>query len=142
MKDDKSTASSHSLLKTMGLRPTLNRVLVLDTIASSDKALTAREIFEGVTKEHNLNRVTVYRTLETLFDNGAINRTSCGDRIQHFCIGKTHSHFHCTECGEVKCIDNKELQFDEHSVMKSLPMQINSINLQLEGICDKCSHTL
>jgi len=121
------------------LKPTLNRILVLRAIVESDKALTAREVFEAVAREHALNRVTVYRILDQLSEKRAVNRVSCGDRAQHFCVGRNHSHFRCTGCGEVQCIDNKQLHFDEGRLNHSLPMAVSNVTLHLEGICDKCS---
>jgi len=126
-------------LERTGLKPTLNRILVLKAIIEADAAPTARDVFEAVAREHDLNRVTVYRILDLLSEKGAVNRVSCGDRVQHFCVGRQHSHFLCTDCGEVKCIDNRSLHFDADSVSHSLPMAISNVSLHLEGVCDKCS---
>lgn len=133
-----ASETAHAFLEKAGLKPTLNRILVIQTILDSDTALTAREVFEAVAHEHDLNRVTVYRILDQLSEKDAVNRVSCGDRVQHFCVGRHHSHFRCTGCGEVQCIDNEALRFDEEKLNHSLPMSVSNISLQLEGLCGKC----
>lgn len=134
-----TAVTAHDFLEQTGLKPTLNRILVLKAIVEAHGAPTAREVFETVTSEHDLNRVTVYRILDLLAEKGAVNRVSCGDRAHHFCVGRRHSHFLCTGCGEVRCIDNKTLHFDAEAVSHSLPMEISNVSLNLEGLCDKCS---
>ena len=138
--DASETARNH--LCNAGVKPTLNRILILQTLVESETALTARDVYETVARQHSLNRITVYRTLDQLVEKEAINRVNCGDRVQHFCLGKKHSHFRCTECGEVHCIDNKRLSFDENMLNRSLPMSVKAVTLHLEGLCDKCGQTM
>ncbi len=133
-----ASETAHAFLEKAGLKPTLNRMLVVQAILGSETALTAREVYEVVAREHDLNRVTVYRILDQLSEKDAVNCVKCGDRAQHFCVGRHHSHFRCTRCGEVQCIANETLHFDEKSLARSLPMSVSDISLQLEGLCDKC----
>lgn len=133
-----ASETAHAFLEKAGLKPTLNRMLVIQAILGSDTALTAREVYEVVAREHDLNRVTVYRILDQLSEKDAVNRVSCGDRVQHFCVGRHHSHFRCTQCGEVQCIANETLHFDEKRLNRSLPMSVSEISLQLEGLCNRC----
>lgn len=133
-----ASETAHAFLEKAGLKPTLNRMLVIQVILGSDTAMTAREVYEAVVREHDLNRVTVYRILDQLSEKNVINRVSCGDRVQHFCVGNHHSHFRCTRCGEVQCIANETLHFDEKVLNSSLSMSVSDISLQLEGLCSRC----
>jgi Fur family ferric uptake transcriptional regulator len=139
-----ATATARDFLARTGLDPTLNRILVLAAVAGSDRPLTAREVFERVLAEHRINRVTVYRILDLLAENGAVNRISSADRAARFCAGggrwpNGHSHFHCTRCGEVQCVDNDALHIDTKTLKAALPMHINAIDLRLDGICANCT---
>ena len=135
---DNAAEAARTFLGKTGLEPTLNRILVLSALTGSDHALTAREVFDAVLLTHRLNRVTVYRILDLLTENGVVNRVSFGEGVRRFCVGGHHSHFHCTGCDEVLCIDNSALQFDENSVGRTLPLKVSSVDLHLEGLCEKC----
>jgi Fur family ferric uptake transcriptional regulator len=133
-----TATTARIFLENAGLEPTLNRLLVVSAIAGSDHAPTAREVYEMVSREHKLNRVTVYRILDRLGEKGIVNRITSGERAQHFCLGGNHSHFHCTGCDEVLCIDNATLRFDGDAIANELPLTINHIDLRMEGLCGKC----
>ncbi|CCH50197.1 Fur family transcriptional regulator [Pseudodesulfovibrio piezophilus] len=139
MKLCNAAEAAHEFLEQTGLDPTLNRILILSAVVASGHPLTAREVFEAVLDEHKINRVTVYRILDLLADKGAINRISTGERALHFCVGHDHSHFHCTQCGQVQCIENTTLQFDEDAIANSVGMTVKTIALHLEGVCENCS---
>ena len=134
-----TAGAAREFLEQTGLEPTLNRILVLSVIADSDRPVTAREVYTAVLREHRLNRVTVYRILDLLAERRVVNRVSAGERALLFCVGSDHSHFHCTGCGQVQCIANKALHFDEGAVARSLDMAVSHIDLHLEGLCAKCA---
>ena len=53
------------MLQNVGLQPTPNRLKVLEIIGSTNKPLSAQTIFEAITRNDTINRVTVYRILVT-----------------------------------------------------------------------------
>lgn len=126
-------------LERTGIDPTLNRILVWSAVASAGGPVTAAEVHARASREHRLNRVTVYRILDLLAERGAVNRINAGERALRYCVGDGHSHFHCTGCGEVRCIANEALHFDETSVANALDFTVSHIDLHLEGLCPKCS---
>jgi len=130
-------------LRRNGQDPTLNRILVLCALAESDHPLTARQVHERVLAEHKLNKVTVYRILDLFADTGVANRISSGDRSFLYCARpgrwrQGHIHFHCTSCGQVQCLDKEGLPFDANALADALPMDVENIELRLDGICLKC----
>lgn len=135
---DTAPAAARDFLEKTGLEPTLNRILVLSALTGGDHALTAKEVYEAVLATHRVNRVTVYRILDLLEEKGIANRVSFGEGVRRYCVGRHHSHFHCTGCDEVLCIDNATLHFDEESVGRALPIQVSSVDLHLEGLCERC----
>ncbi|MFH1915497.1 MAG: Fur family transcriptional regulator [Pseudomonadota bacterium] len=135
--------AARAFLAGTGLEPTLNRILVFSAVADSDHPLTARQVLDRVLADHRINRVTVYRILDLLADCGAVNRIASMDGAARFCSRggrwpRGHSHFHCTRCGEVQCVDNAMLHFDEKALGNALPMRVNSVDLRLDGICASC----
>lgn len=143
MRPQEAQSDSYKKLVQYGIEPTLNRLLILDVLKKSTHPLAAKDVLDSVLTSHAVNRVTVYRILDLLADKGVINRVSTGTRATRYCANSTswthgHSHFHCTRCGEVKCIDNHLLNIDETSLLDALPMQISNIDLRLDGICESC----
>ncbi|MUM77984.1 transcriptional repressor [Pseudodesulfovibrio sp. F-1] len=140
---DTANAARIFLTRT-GIEPTLNRILVYSAMADSDQPLTAREILDKVLADHHINRVTVYRILDLLADSGAVNRIASVDGASRFCSrgGRWpagHSHFHCTRCGEVRCVDNATLHLDETELGNALSMRVDNVDLRLDGICASCA---
>jgi len=127
--------TARDFLEQTGLEPTLNRILVLSAVAAGQRPMTAPEVL----REHRINRVTVYRILDLLAEKGAVNRFSTNERAQHYCVGRDHSHFHCTSCGRVQCIANEELHFDETAVANALNLAVRHVDLHLEGLCPACA---
>lgn len=138
MPSSHAAEAARSFLDKTGLEPTLNRILVLSVLTGSGHALTARDVYEAVSRTHRLNRVTVYRILDLLTEKGVVNRVSFGEGACHFCVGDHHSHFHCTGCDQVLCLEDTSFQFDEHAVSRDLRLEVNNVDLHLEGLCEKC----
>lgn len=137
-------AKLYALLEGRGVEPTLNRFLVLASLDGSRYPMTAKEVLEAILARHKVNRVTIYRILDLLVDKGVINRVSAGERAAGYCVrdtgwGQGHSHFHCTVCGKVQCIDNNSLNIDEEALLAAIPMRVDTIDLRLEGVCEACS---
>jgi len=133
--------TARDFLEQTGLEPTLNRILVLSAVAAGQRPMTAAEVLAEILREHRINRVTVYRILDLLAEKGAVNRFSSNERAQHYCVGRDHSHFHCTSCGRVQCIANEELHFDETAVANALNLAVSHVDLHLEGLCPACART-
>jgi Fur family ferric uptake transcriptional regulator len=131
--------TAREFLEQTGLEPTLNRILVLSAVAAGQWPMTAAEVHAEVLREHRINRVTVYRILDLLAEKGAVNRFSSTERAQHYCVGRDHSHFHCTGCGSVQCIANEKLHFDETAVANALNLAVSHVDLHLEGLCPACA---
>lgn len=129
-------------LERASLNPVVNRVTVLGVILESRRALSVKQVLKGVLQRGRINRVTVYRILDLLVENGLVNRIHSGDQGHLYCTGRNHSHFHCVSCGVVQCIDNVSLQFNEEAVVSASPMWVNKVDLHLEGTCSQCAVTM
>lgn len=122
-------ARLRGLLKGAQLRVTKVRVDVLRVLEGSEHALNAQQVFDaaegvrGSSKRGGLDRVTVYRTLNTLVESGLAHRVDPGDRVFRFrrtdhsnCTHgeheippdyehQPHPHFVCDSCGTVECLE-------------------------------------
>ncbi len=143
MTEQASVARSSEVILKFGLDPTLNRLLVLTILLESDHPLTAKEVYEGLCREHTLNRVTVYRILDLFAEKGVVCKISTGERSFCYCahIARQrlgHCHFHCIRCGKVECIDTDLLGLDEDVLKKRLALDVQHIELRLDGVCTAC----
>jgi Fur family ferric uptake transcriptional regulator len=66
------------MLETANLSPTPNRVKILDLVGGSSHPLSAGDIFRILRRTNAINRVTVYRILDLLVENGLVERMSSG----------------------------------------------------------------
>ncbi|KAF0239077.1 MAG: Fur family transcriptional regulator ferric uptake [Prolixibacteraceae bacterium] len=118
----------------------LNKNQIKELIDNSDIALSHQEISKRL--ERQCDRVTIYRALDKLMEEGFIHRIVDVDGVSKFaaCHGCTknhhhqHVHFSCSVCSSVTCLEEIEPDF-------SLPegYQVQEMNITLSGVCPVCS---
>lgn len=141
----------------VGLRVTPARVRVLAELAASGGLLSHQDI-ELRLGQDPVDRVTLYRVLESLVEHGLAHRVSGSDRTWRFGVahgaagdaGKAaagsrsgsfrqghdlHAHFQCSDCGKVVCLS-------EVAAGRSLPVprgyRAESVELTVRGRCPRC----
>ncbi len=124
------------------IRNTQAKTEILNVINHSDVALSQPDIQKKL--GDLCNRVTIYRVLERLENEGLIHKIVNIDGVVNFarCSGKcstekhahNHVHFNCKECHSVTCIENVVPNI-------SLPSGFiaQEYNFIVSGICPKCS---
>ena len=97
-------------LKNAGLRTTRQRRIILELLLACGSPLSHAEILSKI--EEHLDRVTLYRTLETLRKAGIVHQVQGIDGVWRFCAHGEgadgcpgdHPHFLCLECGRMFCL--------------------------------------
>jgi Fur family ferric uptake transcriptional regulator len=131
------TSPALALLQSQRVRSTAARVAVLDVLLATSRALTHQEIAEQTAD--GLDRVTLYRTLDWLVEQGLAHRIEGQDRVWRFNSAarenNAHAHFHCQGCGRVFCLEQVM-----PAVAVSLPagFQLGHAELSLHGRCPDC----
>jgi Fur family transcriptional regulator, ferric uptake regulator len=143
------------LLKRGKLRVTSVRLAILRVLGATRVALDAAHVATAIkTAGENADRVTVYRTLNSLVDSGIAHRVDPGDRVFRFlltdhgrCTDEHHVHEHphmmCDHCGSVECLADAEVivrardggQGDANRRKLKLTQQ----DVMLHGTCDRCA---
>ena len=131
-----------TLLSEAGLSPTSHRVRVMEVIGSNTEPLNAQEIYETLQRNHPINRVTVYRILDSLVENGLVDRIS-GGRAWFFGIAPNanhqhHPHFYCRRCGRMNCLKPRSISMDMTTFERLFPGQIDNVEIRVDGICKNC----
>lgn len=128
------------LLKKRGLKSTKTRVDLLTKMQDCSYAMSYSTIQKEMAP---IDRVTLYRTLESLKENGIIhiafqenNETYyaiCGNSCDENHHQHKHVHFKCTNCNTVTC----EKLISEIQIL--LPNYlIDKISVNIEGLCQLC----
>ena len=110
------------VLKKEGLRFTKQRLAVWDEIKDSNEHHDADKIYENIkSKNLNVSRATVYRTLDILAKNKFIRKLDVGDgRIRYEAkISKDHhDHMICLETGKIIEFYNEEIERLQDNIAK------------------------
>ena len=133
------------LLSTAKLRATNNRIRVLEVVGNNSFPMSAKDIFNTLERSNSINRVTVYRILETLVDHGVVERISTGGRAFYYGLApnrhhEPHPHFYCMNCGQMDCLSPESLRVDMKDFMKTFPGQVEKVEVRIDGICKNCGN--
>lgn len=123
----------------MKRRNTPAKQAVLDILKLSERALSQEDIEKEV--KGTMDRVTVYRVLNSFCEDGYIHKILSDDGKHYFaiclnCQEKKHSHnhfhFRCLKCQKMECL--------KEEVKVNLPegYQFENANCLVTGYCSDC----
>jgi Fe2+/Zn2+ uptake regulation proteins len=130
------------ILKHAQLSITENRAKILELFVGAQSALSHADI-ENKLGRH-LDRVTIYRTLQTFVEKGIVHTIPTIDNAVLYALCKNdcsgghhhdnHVHFICDKCSTTYCLDNvtiPEVHLPEGFTKKQ-------IDVLVSGICKNC----
>lgn len=141
--------TSLDVLRSLGARVTKTRSAVLQALSSTKKPLSARELFELVSKSKDagkIDQVTVYRILETLEEFGLIHRVfPSGGYLPCFhqnCGDSLHILIRCSSCEDITELDVPQETLapmlwhlkEKHGFLP------NAHFFQINGLCSPCNN--
>ena len=135
-----------NLLEESGLESTPKRLQVLEVIGVNNSPLSARQIFETLSRTYNINRVSVYRILDLLVEKRLIDRISGGRRSFVYGLAPNenhpaHPHFYCKSCGNLECLNPQSLNVDMQPMQRTFPGVIENVEVRIDGVCKNCLRT-
>jgi len=131
------------MLASADLEATPNRLRVLEMVGNNSYPLSAGDIFKTLERSGTINRVTVYRILDRLVDQGVVDRLSTGGRAAYYGLApnanhRSHPHFYCKSCGQMDCLSPESLNIETNSMQKTFPGRIDKVEVRVDGICKNC----
>jgi Fur family ferric uptake transcriptional regulator len=131
------------LLEESGLGYTLNRHRVLEVVGNNRSPLSAQQIFDTLSRNDNINRVTVYRILDLLVEKALVDRISGGGRSFLYGLAPNenhpaHPHFYCKSCGNLECLNPQSLSVDLQPMQRTFPGMIENVAVRVDGVCKNC----
>ena len=126
-------------LTSYGIKPSMQRIAVMDFLLKHMTHPSADEIYSALMKEMpTLSRTTVYNTLKILVEYGAVNQLTIDDRSSNFDADMhPHAHFLCTECGKVYDVPLRVEDLGNEAMIPE-GFRMDKSSLYYRGICKDC----
>lgn len=132
-----------NLLSGAGLRATRQRVVVLRLLIDKASPLSHGEITAML--DEPLDKVTLYRTLQTLREANIVHQVQGLDGVWRFCAHDpnsqrcpgNHPHFLCLSCGKMFCLTDQKMP----RVEVPEGVTVEGKQLVVYGTCSDCAKT-
>ena len=128
-----------TLLDGLGLRVTKARLAVMQFMLDSRRAVSHADVEAGLAGAQ-IDRVTLYRTLDTLTEAGLLAKSIGTDRVARFVPiprgdHRHHAHFSCDQCGRLYCLPARPPK------PAALPegFEASTVELNVHGLCADCA---
>ena len=130
-----------SILEKAGMHRTIPRQEIIEVLLQSKSPVTQEQVGEKI-RGKAPDKVTIYRTLESLVKSGLVHKAFLHNRTWHYELAdncsefQCHPHFTCKKCGDTHCMTGVSVP------MAGKPAKgyiIHRQRVQIEGICPKCN---
>ena len=131
-------------LEMQGIRLTAQRRALVETIQEATDHLDAAALLEQARqRDPNINRATVYRTIELLKKLGLIDELDLmhlnGEKHYYEVrTQKDHLHLACFGCGAVKEFESQTFDKLKKEIARENEFTIQVMRLEVGGLCRKC----
>ncbi|MBR5710852.1 MAG: transcriptional repressor [Thermoguttaceae bacterium] len=128
------------MCKNRGLSITVQRQQVYQALMTFKSHPTVDVVYEQVRKSiPTISRATVYRTLETLADEGLIQRVlHPGSSARYDGNPVPHAHLVCTVCGKTEDWMDSSLNTMSYPSHSSTGYMISNCEITFRGVCPEC----
>jgi Fur family ferric uptake transcriptional regulator len=143
VKYEQLLADFKELLKKNGLKFTIQREVILETLYNSDEHLTPEALHQLIVQNQpdlKAGIATIYRTLSLLEDSDMVTSLSFGAQGKKYELGakEHHDHIICTSCGEITEFVDEEIEKRQHLIASDLGFKMTDHSMQIYGICKIC----
>jgi len=124
----------------VNLRSTRQRKAVAEVLATITKFSSAQEVHSILfSKGEKVGLATVYRTLQTLAETGAIDvLRNDGEALYRACSNDHHHHLVCTGCNKTTEISAPEVEIWTEKIAREQGYVISGHTIEVFGLCKNC----
>jgi Fur family transcriptional regulator, ferric uptake regulator len=137
---DSERALFERLLGT-GVRPTKQRLLVLETLAAEPHDATAQEIHARLRERgEKVGLATVYRALAVLREREVVDELAhrTGESCYRLCSPGHHHHLVCSRCHRVEELEGCQIDTWVTEASKTHGFHPASHTVEVVGLCAEC----
>jgi Fur family ferric uptake transcriptional regulator len=130
-----------ALLERAGVRPTRQRLEILEELARERDDVTAQALWARLReRDSSVGLATVYRTLALLHGSGAIDALSHhgGELCYRLCGGEHHHHLVCSRCHRVVEIERCGLDDWVGETAARHGFVATGHEVEISGLCPDC----
>ncbi len=136
-------ADFKQLLKKNGLKFTIQREVILETLYNSDEHLTPEALHKKIQEEYpdlKTGIATIYRTLGLLESEEIVTSLSFGAQGKKYELGakEHHDHMICTECGSITEFVDAEIEKRQRIITEEHGFLMQDHSMQIYGLCAEC----
>jgi len=137
--------SFRNILKQNGLKFTIQREVILETLYNSHEHLTPESLHRLIQAKHpdlKIGIATIYRTLSLLEDAEIVTSLSFGVQGKKYELGakEHHDHMICIKCGNITEFVDEEIEKKQEKIAKAFNFKMTDHSMQIYGICEKCQN--
>jgi Fur family ferric uptake transcriptional regulator len=138
-----TAAQTHlaGLLEKKGVRPTRQRLEVLEELSRESDDLTAQDLWRRLRgRKSPIGLATVYRTLSLLSENGVIDTLSHhgSEQCYRLCGDHHHHHLLCSSCHRVVEVEQCDLGGWLDEVASRYGFVATDHQIEITGLCAGC----
>ena len=124
-------------LKSKGIRPSYQRIKILEYLFRKEGHPTVDEIFRALSADvPPPSKVTIYNTLHSFVAAGLARLVDIDEAEMHYDLTLTnHGHFLCEECGGIY---DFEVNIDRVPIEGLSRFEITQKNVYFKGLCPNC----
>ncbi|MGH9585987.1 MAG: Fur family transcriptional regulator [Acidobacteriaceae bacterium] len=132
-------------LESRGVRLTAQRRALIETIQDATSHLDAASLLKQARKrDPNIDRATVYRTIDLLKRLGMIDELDLMhiEGEKHYYEVRTqkeHLHLACFGCGEIKEFTSPSFERLKQEIAAKNQFEIQVMRLEVGGLCKRCA---
>ena len=132
-----------ALLRRHGLRVTPQRQLLVEVVSRFDGHFTADDLYALLRAVYPaMSKVTVYRGLESLRDQGLVTCTEIGQQaaVYEWTGSRQHHHLICSRCGALQDMPDSEMDVLRRHLVERYGFHASIDHQAIRGLCWNCDH--
>jgi Fur family peroxide stress response transcriptional regulator len=135
--------SAKDILHDHHLKATRPRQKILEYLMEHHNHPTVDTIYTDLAHDQQLNKATIYNTLNTLISVGIVIEIKNGDNSTHYdFFMKPHFHIICKNCGKISDVFYPNFDQIENKMRVEAEKQTGfnafSSHLEIYGLCSEC----
>jgi Fur family transcriptional regulator, ferric uptake regulator len=130
-----------AVVRMAGLRPTRQRVAVIEALGGKERPITAQSLHREVGRRAGgPGLATVYRTLRAMAESGLVETFEAGEGEVGYklCDAVHHHHLICDRCGQMVTIPSCEVEDWARVVARRRGFAVTGHRADIYGLCEKC----